>query len=164
MPYSCWPTRMRMVGFSKMVPLFFARPKSVINADSPSWRGLETGRSSCVTRVQLTDQEWEFIGPYLLIGQYGPYPERLRQQFEGVIRQFRTGGQWREMAKEFGAWSTVLEKAAAEAEKARAKGAASKNKTGRIPSPIPSGRSAHASGVGENRGRRPLSSDAPEAG
>jgi len=38
-----------------------------------------------VTRVQLTDAEWEFIEPYLPIGEYGPYPERLRQQFEGVV-------------------------------------------------------------------------------
>jgi transposase len=60
-----------------------------------------------VTRVQLTDAEWEFIGPYLPIGEYGPYPERLRQQFEGVIWRFKTGGQWREMPQEFGAWSTV---------------------------------------------------------
>jgi transposase len=37
----------------------------------------------------------------------GDYPERLRQQFEGVIWPFRTGGQWREMPTEFGAWSTV---------------------------------------------------------
>lgn len=34
-------------------------------------------------------------------------PERLRRQFEGVIWRFRTGGQWREMPHEFGAWSTV---------------------------------------------------------
>ncbi len=60
-----------------------------------------------MTRVQLTDEEWEFIGPYLPIGRYGPYPARLRQQFEGVLWRFRTGGQWREMPKEFGAWSTV---------------------------------------------------------
>jgi transposase len=60
-----------------------------------------------VTRVQLTDEEWEFIGPYLPIGEYGPYPERLRQQFEGVIWRFKTGGQWREMPQEFGAWQTV---------------------------------------------------------
>lgn len=57
--------------------------------------------------MQLTDAEWEFIGPYLPIGGYGPYPERLRQQFEGVIWRFKTGGQWREMPQEFGAWSTV---------------------------------------------------------
>lgn len=57
--------------------------------------------------MQLTDSEWEFIEPYLPIGEYGPYPERLRQQFEGVIWRFKTGGQWREMPTEFGAWSTV---------------------------------------------------------
>jgi Transposase and inactivated derivatives len=60
-----------------------------------------------MTRAQLMDVEWEFIGPYLPIGRHGPYPERLRQQFEGVIWRFRTGGQWREMPAEFGAWSTV---------------------------------------------------------
>jgi len=60
-----------------------------------------------VTRVQLTYTEWEFIEPYLPIGECGPYPKRLRRQFEGVIWRFRTGGQWREMPREFGAWSTV---------------------------------------------------------
>lgn len=49
----------------------------------------------------------EFTGPYLPIGEYGPYPERLRRQFEGVVCRFRTGRQWREMPQEFGAWSTV---------------------------------------------------------
>lgn len=57
--------------------------------------------------MQLTAPEWEFIELYLPIGEYGPYPERLRQQFEGVIWRFKTGGQWREMPTEFGAWSTV---------------------------------------------------------
>ena len=153
--------------------------------------------------MQLTDEEWEFIEPYLPIGEYGPYPTRLRQQFEGVIWRFKTGGQWREMPKEFGAWSTVhnrfrqwrdagvfealledliteaakrgevdlslvsidsttarahhdaagmhldqdlltaLEKAAAEEEKARSKGATPKNETGRIPN----GKSDDASGA-----------------
>lgn len=62
-----------------------------------------------MTRAQLTDEAWEFIGPYLPIGAYGPYPARLRQQFEGVIRHFKTGGQWREVPTEFGArsrWTT----------------------------------------------------------
>jgi hypothetical protein len=44
---------------------------------------------------------------------------------------------------------TALEKAAAEEEKARSKGAASKNKAGRTSKQIPSGRSDDASGVGE---------------
>ncbi|MFJ5677612.1 transposase, partial [Streptomyces sp. NPDC093097] len=38
-----------------------------------------------MTQRQLTDAEWEFIEPYLPIGRFGPYPERLRKQFEGVL-------------------------------------------------------------------------------
>ncbi|OHV43635.1 transposase [Pseudofrankia sp. BMG5.36] len=57
--------------------------------------------------MQLTDQEWAFIEPYLPIGEFGPYPARLREQFAGVLWRFRTGSQWREMPAEFGAWSTV---------------------------------------------------------
>lgn len=162
-----------------------------------------------MTRAQLMDVEWEFIGPYLPIGRHGPYPERLRQQFEGVIWRFWSGGQWREMPAEFGAWATVsnrfrqwrdagvfeallegmiaeaakegevdvslvsvdsttarahhdaagmhldedvlaaLEKAAAEEEKPRSKGAASKDETGRTSGPIPCRESDDASGDGE---------------
>ncbi len=57
--------------------------------------------------MQLTDSEWEFIAPFLPVGRFGPYPERLREQFEGVIWRFRTGSQWREMPERFGAWQTV---------------------------------------------------------
>lgn len=60
-----------------------------------------------MTRRQLTDEQWEFIEPYLPIGEYGPYPERLREQFEGVIWRFRSSAQWREMPSEFGPWPTV---------------------------------------------------------
>jgi transposase len=60
-----------------------------------------------VTRRQLTDEQWELVVPYLPIGEYGPYPERLREQFEGVIWRFRSGAQWREMPGEFGPWPTV---------------------------------------------------------
>ncbi|MFI2207528.1 hypothetical protein ACH47Z_44160 [Streptomyces sp. NPDC020192] len=38
-----------------------------------------------MTRAQLTDEEWEFIGSYLPIGRYDPYLERLRQQFDRVM-------------------------------------------------------------------------------
>ncbi|MET8221305.1 transposase, partial [Streptomyces hirsutus] len=60
-----------------------------------------------MTRRQLTDEQWKFIEPYLPIGRFGPYPERLREQFEGVIWRFRSSGQWREMPAEFGSWATV---------------------------------------------------------
>ena len=60
-----------------------------------------------MTRRQLTDEQWGLIEPFLPIGEYGPYPERLRDQFEGVIWRFKTGAQWREMPDEFGPWPTV---------------------------------------------------------
>lgn len=160
-----------------------------------------------MARAQLTDAEWVLIEPYLPVGERGPYPERLRQQFEGVIWRFRAGAQWREVPSEFGAWTTVsnrfrqwrdagvfeallegligeaakrgevdlslvsvdsttarahhdaagmhlgqdvmaaLEKAAAEEEEARQKGAARKDKTDRMPKVIPSGRNGDVSGA-----------------
>ncbi|PAU46007.1 IS5/IS1182 family transposase [Streptomyces albireticuli] len=60
-----------------------------------------------MTRRQLTDEQWNFIEPFLPIGEYGPYPGRLREQFEGVIWRFRSAAQWREMPCEFGPWPTV---------------------------------------------------------
>ncbi|THA43898.1 IS5 family transposase [Streptomyces sp. A1136] len=60
-----------------------------------------------MTRRQLTNAQWKFIEPFLPIGRYGPYPERLREQFEGVIWRFRSSAQWREMPVEFGPWATV---------------------------------------------------------
>lgn len=50
------------------------------------------------------------VEPLLPIGASGPYPHRLRDQLEGVIWKFRSGGQWREMPGEFGPWSTVYDR------------------------------------------------------
>ncbi|WP_368861209.1 transposase [Frankia sp. AgB32] len=55
-----------------------------------------------MTHAQLSDAAWEFIGPFLPIGLFGPYPARLRAQFEGVVWRFRTGSPWRELPAEFG--------------------------------------------------------------
>lgn len=60
-----------------------------------------------MSRAQLTDEHWEFIERFLPMGRFGPYPKRLREQFEGVIWRFRTGSQWRELPERFGAWQTV---------------------------------------------------------
>ncbi|MFE2216609.1 hypothetical protein ACFW93_32310 [Streptomyces canus] len=43
-----------------------------------------------MTCEQLTEEQEESIEPYLPIGEYGPYPERLWEQFEGVIWRFRS--------------------------------------------------------------------------
>ncbi|SCF28946.1 Putative transposase of IS4/5 family [Micromonospora purpureochromogenes] len=63
-----------------------------------------------MTRRELSDDEWALVEPFLPIEAYGPYPQRLRDQFEGVIWRFRTGSQWREMPTEFGAWQTVYDR------------------------------------------------------
>ncbi|MFJ5673623.1 hypothetical protein [Streptomyces sp. NPDC093097] len=52
--------------------------------------------------MQLTVLKREFMGPYLPIGEYGPYRERPRQRFEGAIWRFRAGWQWRQTPTEFG--------------------------------------------------------------
>ncbi|MEV0186636.1 hypothetical protein AB0I54_46765 [Streptomyces sp. NPDC050625] len=31
-----------------------------------------------MTRRQLTHEQWKLIEPFLPIGEYGPYPERLQ--------------------------------------------------------------------------------------
>ncbi|MYW03039.1 transposase, partial [Streptomyces sp. SID3343] len=61
-------------------------------------------------RRELDDDEWQLIEPFLPIGEFGPYPQRLRDRFEGVVWRFRTGSQWREVPPEFGAWSTVYDR------------------------------------------------------
>ena len=58
-------------------------------------------------RCELGDDEWELISPHLPIGRYGPYPEHLRDQLEGIIWRFRTGSPWRDVPEAFGSWSTV---------------------------------------------------------
>ncbi|MEV4222912.1 hypothetical protein [Nonomuraea sp. NPDC049725] len=39
----------------------------------------------------MAGEEGEFIRPYLPIGEYGLYPERLRQQFKDMIWRFKPG-------------------------------------------------------------------------
>ena len=61
-------------------------------------------------RRELNDDDWELISPHLPIGQYGPYPEHLRDQLEGIIWRFRTGSPWRDVPEAFGSWSTVKDR------------------------------------------------------
>ncbi|AWN32466.1 hypothetical protein DKG71_35260 [Streptomyces sp. NEAU-S7GS2] len=39
-----------------------------------------------------------------------PYPERLRDQLEGIIWRFRTGSPWRDVPETFGSWSSVYDR------------------------------------------------------
>ncbi len=37
------------------------------------------------------------MAPFLPVGEYGPYPENLRTDFEGVVWRFRNAAKWREL-------------------------------------------------------------------
>ena len=52
----------------------------------------------------VTDEEWEFVLPYLLLCREDSAQRRhnLRLAFNGVRYAARTGGQWRYLPHEFG--------------------------------------------------------------
>ncbi|QTZ90074.1 transposase [Streptomyces auratus AGR0001] len=56
-------------------------------------------------RCELTYSGWELISPHLPIGHYGPYPENLRDQLEGIIWRFRTGSPWRDVPEALWSWA-----------------------------------------------------------
>ncbi|WP_167450064.1 transposase [Streptomyces hyaluromycini] len=58
-------------------------------------------------RDGLIDDQWKAVVPLLPLGGRGPCPEGLRDQFDGVMWRFRTGGSWRNMPARYGAWQTV---------------------------------------------------------
>ncbi|MFH8610621.1 transposase [Streptomyces sp. NPDC018029] len=58
-------------------------------------------------RRELSDAGCELISPHLPIGEYGPCPEHLCDQLEGVIWRFLTGSPWRDVPETFGSWSWI---------------------------------------------------------
>jgi transposase len=60
-----------------------------------------------VARFDLTDAEWELIEPHVPVAATGPLPQRVRDQFNGILWRFRTGSAWRDVPGRYGPWSTV---------------------------------------------------------
>ncbi|WP_217214985.1 hypothetical protein [Streptomyces sp. AC550_RSS872] len=54
-----------------------------------------SGRKTTVPRRQLTGEQRKLTASFLAIGEYGAYPAQLRNQFDGAMRRFRAGAQWR---------------------------------------------------------------------
>ncbi|MET7511866.1 transposase [Streptomyces sp. NPDC005480] len=88
-------------------------------------------------RRELSDADWELIEPLLPIGEYGPYPEHLRDQLEGIIWRFRTGSPWRDVPEAFGPWSWPLWRRPRRPKKGRAKGTQAPQATSRCPGSDP---------------------------
>ena len=59
----------------------------------------------------VTDEEWQFVLPYLLLCREDSLQRRhdLRRVFNGVRYAARTGGQWRYLPHEYGPWWAVYQ-------------------------------------------------------
>ena len=66
-----------------------------------------------MTRILLTDKQWERIAP-LLPSQSGhngrPYIQDHRSTVEGILWIARTGAPWRDLPARYGKWITVYQR------------------------------------------------------
>ena len=62
--------------------------------------------------MQLPDSQWECIAPLLqrpkCLDPRGPKRKDPRVEFEGVLWILRTGAQWKELPRKYGAYQTVF--------------------------------------------------------
>jgi len=70
-----------------------------------------SSKSSSGYPSDVTDEEWEFVLPYLLLCREDSAQRKhdLRRAFNGVRYAARTGGQWRYLPHEFGPWWVVYQ-------------------------------------------------------
>lgn len=64
-----------------------------------------------VDRGDLSDAEWERLGPFLPVsnGRCGRWRDH-RQVINGILHRVRTGVQWRDLPERYGPWKTVYER------------------------------------------------------
>ena len=54
----------------------------------------------------LTDAEWELVGPLLATGHGRPGHEN-RRHLDGILWRAREGARWRAIPERYGKWNTV---------------------------------------------------------
>jgi transposase len=59
-----------------------------------------------VARGDLTDAEWELVGP-LLVTERGRPSHETRRQLDGILWRAREGAGWRAIPERYGRWNTV---------------------------------------------------------
>ncbi|WP_158613032.1 transposase [Nocardiopsis sp. Huas11] len=62
-----------------------------------------------MARGDLTDDEWDLIGPHLPLGTRGPIPD-LRSYFSAIMWRFRSSAPWRDVPEHYGSWSTIYDR------------------------------------------------------
>src|SRR5919202_68577 len=59
-----------------------------------------------MTATDLTDAEWELVGPLLATGRGRPGHEN-RRHLDGILWRAREGARWRAIPERYGKWNTV---------------------------------------------------------
>jgi transposase len=59
-----------------------------------------------MTATDLTDAEWELVGPLLATGRGRPGHEN-RRYLDGILWRAREGARWRAIPERYGKWNTV---------------------------------------------------------
>ena len=59
-----------------------------------------------MARGDLTDAEWELVGPLLATGRGRPGDEN-RRHLDGILWRAREGAGWRAIPERYGKWNTV---------------------------------------------------------
>ena len=60
-----------------------------------------------IRRHELSDAEWEFVGPLLPVSLRGRKRLDDRTVLNGIVWKFRTGTAWREVPERYGPWATL---------------------------------------------------------
>ncbi|MBU3868302.1 IS5 family transposase [Streptomyces sp. 4503] len=61
-------------------------------------------------RDDLIDEQWALIEPFLTSSGRGGQWRDHRQVVNGILRQLRTGGLWRDVPERYGPWKTLHER------------------------------------------------------
>ncbi|WP_438302341.1 transposase (plasmid) [Streptomyces sp. HUAS TT11] len=59
-----------------------------------------------ICRHELSDAEWEFVGP-LLVSLRGRGRLGDRTVLDGIVWKFRTGTAWRDVPQRYGPWAVL---------------------------------------------------------
>ncbi|MFD6919688.1 IS5 family transposase [Streptomyces sp. NPDC059944] len=60
-----------------------------------------------IRRHELSDAEWEFVGPLLPVSLRGRKRLDDRRVLNGIVWKFRTGTAWRDVPERYGPWATL---------------------------------------------------------
>lgn len=86
------------------------KPSSEVppEADQPRYQSTHRQCSDTGYPSDLSDEQWALVAPLLeRPGNRGPRPKEPRRTLNAILYVLRTGGQWRQVPREFGKWNSI---------------------------------------------------------